>query len=83
MAARVGDFKAHFMTQAAYGQPKHEDHNPPLLFNLKVDASETFNVTTNHPAVLAQITAAVDKHKAALQPAASQLIEVEPLPEKK
>ncbi len=83
MAARVGDYKAHFMTQAAYGQPKHEEHTPPLLFNLKVDASETFNVATNHPAVLAQITAAVEKHKAALQPAPSQLVEVQPVPEKK
>jgi arylsulfatase A len=83
MAARMGDYKAHFMTQAAYGQPKHEEHTPPLLFNLKVDASETFNVATNHPAVLAQITAAVEKHKAALQPAPSQLVEVQPVAEKK
>ncbi len=83
MAARVGDYKAHFMTLAAYGQPKHEEHTPPLLFNLKVDASETFNVATNHPAVLAQITAAVEKHKAALQPAPSQLVEVQPVAEKK
>jgi arylsulfatase A-like enzyme len=83
MAARVGDYKAHFMTQAAYGQPKHEEHTPPLLFNLKVDASETFNVATNHPAVLAQITAAMEKHKAALQPAPSQLVEVQPVAEKK
>lgn len=62
MAARVGDFKAHFMTQAAYGQPKLDEHTPPLLFNLKLDASETFNVATNHPAVLAQITTAVQQH---------------------
>ncbi len=53
-----------------------------LLFNLKVDASETFNVATNHPAVLGQITAAVEKHKAALKPLPSQLMEVQPLPEK-
>ncbi|KAF0177916.1 MAG: sulfatase [Limisphaerales bacterium] len=83
MAARAGDFKAHFMTQSAYGQPKHEEHPVPLLFNLKVDASETFNVATNHPAVLSQIAQAVEKHKAALQPAPSQLLEVQPLPEKK
>ena len=83
MAARVGEFKAHFMTQAAYGQPKHEEHTPPLLFNLRVDASETFNVATNHPAVLAQITAAVEQHKAALKPAPSQLVEAVPAPEKK
>lgn len=83
MAARAGDFKAHFMTQPGYGQPKPDEHPVPLLFNLKVDASETFNVATNHPAVLAQITAAVEKHKAALQPAPSQLVEVQPVAEKK
>ena len=83
MAARAGDFKAHFMTQAAYGQPKHEDHTPPLLFNLRVDASETFNVATNQPAVLSQIAQAVERHKVALQPAPSQLVEAVPAPEKK
>ena len=83
MAARSGDFKAHYMTQSAYGQPKHEEHTPPLLFNLRVDPSETFNVATNYPAVLAQITAAVEKHRAALQPAPSQLVEVQPVAEKK
>lgn len=83
MAARTGDFKAHFMTQSGYGQPKPDEHTPPLLFNLKVDASETFNVATNHSAVLSQIAQAVEKHKAALKPAPSQLVEVQPLPEKK
>lgn len=83
MAARSGDFKAHYMTQSAYGQPKHEEHTPPLLFNLRVDPSETHNVATNNPAVLGQIAQAVEKHKAALQPAPSQLVEVQPVAEKK
>ena len=83
MAARAGDYKAHFMTQPGYGQPRPDEHPVPLLFNLKVDASETFNVATNHPAVLSQITQAVEKHKAALRPAPSQLVEMQPLPEKK
>ncbi|MEY4199449.1 MAG: Arylsulfatase, partial [Verrucomicrobiota bacterium] len=83
MAVRAGDFKAHYMTQAAYGQPKHEEHTPPLLFNIRVDPSETHNLATNHPAVLAQISQAVEKHKAALQPAPSQLVEVQPVAEKK
>ncbi len=83
MAARSGDFKAHYMTQSAYGQPKHEEHTPPLLFNLRLDPSETHNVATNNPAVLGQIAQAVEKHKAALQPAPSQLVEVQPVAEKK
>ena len=83
MAARVGDFKAHMMTQPGYGQPKEETHATPQLFNLKVDASETFNVATNHPAVLSQIAQAVERHKATLTPAQSQLVELAPLPDKK
>ncbi|MBI5801351.1 MAG: sulfatase [Verrucomicrobia bacterium] len=83
MAARSGDFKAHFLTQPGYGQPKPDEHATPLLFNLKVDASETFNVATNHPAVLSQIAQAVERHKSAMTPAQSQLVEAVPVPEKK
>ncbi len=83
MAARTGDFKAHFMTQSGYGQPKEEAHATPQLFNLRVDASETFNVATNHPAVLSQIAQAVERHKAALKTAPSQLVEAVPVAEKK
>ena len=76
MAARVGDYKAHFMTQAAYGQPKEDVHETPLLFNLCVDPSENFNLATNHPAILSQIAQTVDRHKATLTPAQSQLVEM-------
>ena len=83
MAARVGDFKAHFMTQPGYGQPKEDVHETPQLFNLKIDASETFNVATNHPAVLSQIAQAVERHTATLTPVPSQLVGVVAAPEKK
>ena len=83
MAARVGDFKAHFITQAAYFQPKAEEHATPQLYNLKSDPSENFNIATNHPAVLSQIAQAVERHKATLTPVQSQLVEVVPLPGKK
>ncbi|MFM8469714.1 MAG: sulfatase [Limisphaerales bacterium] len=83
MAARVGDYKAHFMTQAAYGQPKEDVHETPLLFNLRVDPSENFNLATNHPAMLSQIAQSVEKHKRTLTPAQSQLVEFQPLPGKK
>ena len=83
MAARVGDYKAHFMTQAAYGQPKEDVHETPLLFNLRVDPSENFNLATNHPAILSQIAQTVERHKATLTPAQSQLVEVQLLPQKK
>jgi nicotinate-nucleotide pyrophosphorylase len=40
-------------------------------------------VAANHPAVLSQIAQAVERHKATVKPAPSQLVEVQPLPEKK
>ena len=73
-AARVGDFKAHFLTQAGYGEPKAVAHDPPLLFNLKVDPSETTNVAMAHPDMVAKIREAVDRHRSGLKVVESQLI---------
>lgn len=73
-AARVGDYKAHFHTQAGYGQPKAEAHSPPLLFNLRVDPGESHNLAAEHPAELARIAQAVEQHRATVQPVPSQLI---------
>jgi arylsulfatase A-like enzyme len=74
-AARSGDFKAHYLTQAGYGQAKPDTHQPPLLFNLRIDPGETHNVAADHPAELARIAQAVEKHRANLQPAKSQLVD--------
>jgi arylsulfatase A-like enzyme len=75
-AVRQGEFKAHYITQSAYGPDKPEPHDPPLLFNLAHDPSERFNIATNHSAVLAEIARAVEEHRAKLVPAKSQLVEV-------
>jgi len=72
-AARVGDFKAHFLTQAGYGEPKPVAHDPPLLFNMKVDPSESTNVAQAHPDILAKIQAVVERHRAGVKPVESQL----------
>jgi len=72
-AARVGDFKAHFLTQAGYGEPKPVAHDPPLLFNLKVDPSETTNVAQGHPEIIAKIREVVDRHRAGLKAVENQL----------
>ena len=77
-AVRKGPFKAHYITQPAYGPEKPEKHDPPLLFNLAHDPSERFNIATNHPAVLAALAQVVEAHRAKLVPAKSQLEEVMP-----
>lgn len=73
MAVRLGPWKAHFLTQAGYGQPQPERHDPPLLFHLEIDPSERFNVAAQHPEVLAEIQALVEKHRAGLKPAPSHV----------
>ena len=74
-AARLGKWKAHFITQAAYGAPKPEPHDPPLLFDLQADPGENFNVAAQHQDVIAEIRAAVEKHQATVKPVQSQLVE--------
>ena len=71
-AARLGKWKAHLFTQPAYGTPKPEPHDPPLLFDVQSDPGESFNIAAQHPDVLAEIAAAVEKHRANLQPAPTQ-----------
>lgn len=60
-AARVGDYKAHFITQAAYG-PEITEHDPPLLYNLSVDPSEKYDVASKHPEAIGEIMAVVKEH---------------------
>ena len=73
MAVRMGPWKAHFLTQTGYGQPRPETHDPPLLFNLDNDPGENYNVAAAHPEVLTEIGKLVEKHKAGMKPAESQL----------
>jgi len=75
-AARLGQFKAHFTTKSAYGPDPAQFHEPPLLFDLGVDPGESFNVATNHPAVIEDIKRLVEQHRATVSPVKNQLDEV-------
>jgi arylsulfatase A-like enzyme len=72
-ACRLGEWKAHFRTQSGYGQPKPDDHTPPLLFRLPHDPSEKYDVAPAHAEVLTRIAAAVTAHRATVIPAEPQL----------
>ncbi|MFM7864167.1 MAG: arylsulfatase, partial [Planctomycetaceae bacterium] len=78
-ACRRGPWKAHFLTQTGYGVPEPERHDPPQLYQLRVDPGERWNVASEHPEVLADIQAAVDRHRATLQPVETQLEAVVPV----
>lgn len=77
-AVRQGMFKAHFQTQPGYGAGKGESHQPPLLFHLGEDPGESHNVAAQHPAVIAAIEQAVQRHRATLLAVPSQLEQFEP-----
>ena len=63
-AARLGDYKAHYVTQGAYGQfGGREEHEVPLLFNLSHDPSEKYNIAADHPEVIREIEAMVAAHR--------------------
>jgi len=72
-ACRLGEWKAHFKTQAAYGQAKPDLHEPPLLFHLGRDPSEKRDVAAAHPDVIARMQAAMKSHHAAIIPCKPQL----------
>ncbi|WP_225865533.1 sulfatase family protein [Dyadobacter aurulentus] len=72
-AIRVGAYKAHFITQPEYGSNEKTVHNPPLLFDLNVDPSEKYNIANANPKVVAELQAALEKHKATVKPVENQL----------
>ena len=72
-ACRIGEWKAHFFTQAGYSQATAEQHEPPLLFHLGLDPSEKRNVAAEHHDVIARIQSAVQTHRSALVPGKPQL----------
>lgn len=79
-AARLGSWKAHFITKSAYGPDKAEPHDPPLLFQLGEDLGERWNRAAQQPDVLRRIQEATAAHRASVRPVESQLTELVPNP---
>lgn len=77
-AARLGDFKAHFITQGSYGEfGKREVHDPPILYNVNHDPSENYEISGQHPEVIQKIYELVAAHKSNLVVGKDQLAERE------
>jgi arylsulfatase A len=72
-AIRKGAYKAHFMTQGAYGGEPYTEHETPLLYNLEHDPSEKYDIAADHPDVVADLTQCADDFRASFTPAESQL----------
>ena len=73
-ALRKGAFKAHFVTEDAYGKNRQrKEHNPPLLFDLDRDPSEHFDVGKEHPEVIAEMLKISEQHRKTTKPVENQL----------
>jgi arylsulfatase A-like enzyme len=72
-AARLGPWKAHFVTRSGYGPDPPAPHDPPLLYNLELDPSERVDVAARHPDVVRRIRELVEAHRRTVAPATNQL----------
>jgi len=72
-AVRHGRHKVYYFTQPNYQNRKGIKHDPPLLFDLQQDPSETHDIAKEHPDVIEEIGKIAEKHKAGVQPVPSQL----------
>ncbi|MEZ6066646.1 MAG: sulfatase [Planctomycetaceae bacterium] len=75
MAVRHGPWKAHFITQGAYGQDSATPvaHDPPLLIQIEHDPSERHDRRAGNQDVLAKIATIVAEHQRDLEIPPSQL----------
>lgn len=60
-AARLGDYKAHFLTQEPYDKVV-EEHEIPLLYNLSIDPSEKYDIALDNPQIIEEIMEVVKLH---------------------
>jgi len=72
-AARMGPWKAHFITQGAYGPPAREEHKVPELYHLLHDPAEKYNIAEEHPEVIEEIRNMVAAHRRTVKPVVNQL----------
>jgi len=72
-AVRMGDYKAHFITQPEYGTESITVHDTPLLYNLNVDPSEKYDISAKYPEVIAEIKKILEKQEANVVPVENQL----------
>ena len=70
-AVRLGDFKLHLKTTDWFKEPKK--HNPPLLFNLNIDPSEKFNISSKNPEKVKEILELIKVHNIRLVRGKNQL----------
>jgi arylsulfatase A-like enzyme len=72
-AVRHGPWKAHFITQIAYGKDAPVEHDPPLLYHLGRDPGEKTDAAKDNAEVIARIKEIAAKHREGMKPGEPQL----------
>jgi arylsulfatase A len=72
-AVRHGPWKAHFITQVAYGKGDRIEHDPPLLYHLGRDPGEKIEVAKDNPDAIAKLKEIAAKHRETMKPGELQL----------
>ncbi|MDC0274077.1 sulfatase [Planctomycetaceae bacterium] len=72
-AVRQGPWKAHFITEGAYGGQKRVEHDTPELYHLLHDPSEKYNIAADHPEVIKQLRKLAAEHNQTVKPVVNQL----------
>jgi arylsulfatase A-like enzyme len=72
-AVRHRDWKAHFITEPAYGKDGPTEHDPPLLYHLGRDPGEKTDVAKEHPEVVTRLKEVAAKHREGMKPGEPQL----------
>ncbi len=73
-AVRIGPWKAHFITEGSYGiGPKRAEHDPPLLYHLGSDPGERYDVSQQHPEIVARARKVAAEHVQSIQAVVNQL----------
>jgi arylsulfatase A len=73
MAVRSGPWKAHYITQDAYTRKPPKTHDPPALYHLEHDPSESRNIAADYPDVIEEIKRLTEEHRKTVDAPASQL----------
>jgi arylsulfatase A-like enzyme len=72
-AVRHGAWKAHFITQAAYGKDGPTEHDPPQLYHLGRDPGEKTDVAKENADVITRIKDVTARHREGMKPGEPQL----------
>ena len=70
-AVRLGDYKLHLKTTNSFKETVK--HTPPLLFNLKIDPSEQFNISNQNKDKVEEILKLIEDHNSKMIKGEDQL----------